>query len=215
MTELIFIFIGAFIVALSGALVPGPLLTVTIAESLKKGFKAGPLIIAGHALLEILLIIAILMGFKKFLTLPAVIIVIFFTGGVMLIYMGIKLLKEKNTDMQEENKTKLKKYKSNPVIKGIFVSLANPYWIIWWITIGLGYIIKALKYNYTGIAVFFGGHISADLVWYSFISFSVNRGRKKLTGLAFYQRLLAICGIFLILFGIWFIISGIAKILTV
>ena len=42
----------SFIVALSGALMPGPLLTVTVGEAARRGFWAGPLIMVGHALLE-------------------------------------------------------------------------------------------------------------------------------------------------------------------
>ncbi|MEA3507070.1 MAG: LysE family transporter [Elusimicrobiota bacterium] len=211
--ELILIFTGAFIVALSGALVPGPLLTITVAQSLKRGFKAGPLIIAGHAILELALITAILLGFKNFLGREAVIITVYFAGGIMLIYMGTKLFSANKIPSPEESDTPDKDYETHPVISGILVSLSNPYWLIWWITIGLGYIIKALKYKYMGLAFFFGGHITADLAWYSIVSFTISRGKTKITGTALYKNLITACGVFLILFGLWFIGSGLYKIL--
>ncbi len=67
MFELAAIFGGSFTLALSGALMPGPLLTVTVAESARIGFRAGPLLMTGHAVLELLLVIAIVYGLGPFL----------------------------------------------------------------------------------------------------------------------------------------------------
>ena len=47
--------ITSFIVALSGALMPGPLLTLTVGEAARR-VLGGPLIIVGHALLELALV---------------------------------------------------------------------------------------------------------------------------------------------------------------
>ena len=56
------IFGGSFTLALSGVLMPGPLLTVTIAESARRGFWAGPLLMTGHSILELLIVLAIFKG---------------------------------------------------------------------------------------------------------------------------------------------------------
>ena len=47
------IFISSFIIGFSGALTPGPVLSVTIVESSRRGFLAGPLITLGHGLAEL------------------------------------------------------------------------------------------------------------------------------------------------------------------
>ncbi len=52
--------VSSFVVALSGALMPGPLLTVTVGEATRRGFWAGPLIILGHGLLELTLVLLLL-----------------------------------------------------------------------------------------------------------------------------------------------------------
>ncbi len=39
------IFTTAFLIGLSGALLPGPLLTVAISESARQGFWTGPLLV--------------------------------------------------------------------------------------------------------------------------------------------------------------------------
>ncbi len=206
--EIFLIFTGSFIVALSGALMPGPLLTVTIVHSVKKGFIAGPLIILGHMILELSLLVGIVLGIQRFLLMSNIIKVIFIIGGAILIAMGIDFIINYKKNFIHTEKTSFNKVSSNSILSGIFVSLANPYWIIWWITIGLGYVIKALKYKFLGIAVFFAGHILADLSWYSFVSFTVSKGRKFLKDKV-YHTIILVCGFLLVLFGIWFLYEGI------
>ncbi|MFH1414963.1 MAG: LysE family transporter [Elusimicrobiota bacterium] len=208
--ELILIFTGAFIVALSGALMPGPLLTVTIAHSLKKGFIAGPLIIIGHMILEILLLLVIILGFQKYLLMPFVMKSVFFAGAGILFVMGVNLIRSSSHLSLDIEETDTKGLRLHPVIVGIIISFASPYWLVWWLTIGLGYVIKSLTYGLTGLLVFFSGHILADLAWYSFVSFSFSRGKKVLND-SIYRVFTRICGIFLVLIGIWFFYSGFMK----
>ncbi len=64
------------------------------------------------------------------------------------------------------------------ILKGILVSLMNPYWYIWWISIGAAFIIKSGKFELGGVTAFFTGHISADFIWYLFIGFLISTGRR-------------------------------------
>ena len=89
MFELAAIFGGSFTLALSGALMPGPLLTVTVSESTRIGFKAGPLLMTGHAVLELLLVIAIVYGLGPFLKSPSVMGIISLFGGGMLSFLPV------------------------------------------------------------------------------------------------------------------------------
>ncbi|MDD4550373.1 MAG: LysE family transporter, partial [Syntrophomonadaceae bacterium] len=83
------LFVTAFIVGLSGAMMPGPLLTLTITESARRGFIAGPLIVLGHAILELILVLALLAGAAVYLSQPGVTRIISILGGGFLIYLGI------------------------------------------------------------------------------------------------------------------------------
>jgi len=188
---------------------PGPLLTVTISESTKRGFKVGPLVILGHGILELALVVSIIFGLAPFLNKTSVFIVIAIAGSAILMWMALGMLKSIpkltltfNVD-DEQKKNKL-------VFSGLFLSLINPYWIIWWVSIGLGYILHSLKVGTLGVIFFFVGHILADLVWYTFISFSVSKGSSFLND-KMYKILIAVCAIFLVFFSIMFGYSGVRK----
>ncbi len=204
------IFGSSFVIALSGALMPGPVLTVTVSESARRGAKAGPLMIFGHGILELALVLALLGGLAPFFSRDEVFVVVSLVGGAILLWMACMMFKE-----LPELKLKFDHDDQRPrslVLSGILLSLANPYWLIWWATIGIGYIMYSVKFGVPGIIAFFTGHILADLAWYSLISFGVAKGRNFFTD-TFYRRLIGACASFLFVFSGYFFYSGLEKIL--
>jgi threonine/homoserine/homoserine lactone efflux protein len=207
--SLITIFFSSFIIAMSGALMPGPLLTVTVSESTRRGAIAGPLMILGHGILELALVIALLAGLAPLLVRDDVFIGIALAGGCTLMWMAISMFRSipglrLNLEAEAEKKNK------NLILAGILFSLANPYWTIWWASIGLGYILHSVKFGILGVAAFYLGHILADLAWYAFISLGVAKGRRFLSD-TFYRRLIGGCASFLVIFACYFFYSGIDK----
>jgi threonine/homoserine/homoserine lactone efflux protein len=95
----------------------------------------------------------------------------------------------------------------HPVVLGVLMSVSNPYWTLWWATIGLGYLVAAMKYGLAGLVVFFLGHIAADFLWYSLVSFGVSRGKTLLRDKG-YQIMIRVCGLFLVAFGAWFLFTA-------
>ena len=61
------IFVTCFAVGLSGAVTPGPLLVYDIRGALIRGLNAGPLIAAGHSVLELLVVIGLAIGVARFM----------------------------------------------------------------------------------------------------------------------------------------------------
>ena len=204
--ELAVIFGGSFTLALSGALMPGPLLTVTIAESARRGFMTGPLLMVGHALLELALVVAIIFGLGPLLKMPPVMGGIALLGGAILLWMGVRMVRTAGSLSMDSDRTTLG-VSSSPVLTGILISLSNPYWILWWVTIGLGYLLTAMKLGVLGVGIFFIGHITADFIWYSMVSFGVSRGKRIIKDKA-YQVIIRLCGLFLIGFGGGFLLAG-------
>ncbi|HZK18439.1 MAG TPA: LysE family transporter [Clostridia bacterium] len=210
--ELIYIAGTAFVVAFSGAMMPGPLLTVTITETVRRGFIAGPLLILGHGVLELALILALVFGLAAFLTLDIVGKLVALIGGAFLIWMGFGMARDVyrgriSLEIIRGDQRAGGPRGMHPVLAGILVSLANPYWILWWATIGLGYITLSLKQGTAGVASFFGGHIMADLIWYSLISAAVVGGGRMLNVKVF-RAVILVCGVFLVFLGGSFVYLG-------
>jgi threonine/homoserine/homoserine lactone efflux protein len=150
----------SFVVGLSGALTPGPLLVVTINKSLEGGFRTGGLTVFGHFILEAPLILLICLGLDTFLNQAWLKGAIAIIGGAGLIILGgytifsawkkkikypLNTIREKQTkddaelvsptnDLEEKNWKQ--RMLNNPVVLGLTATASNPFYWIWWITIG-------------------------------------------------------------------------------
>jgi len=194
----------SFAAGLSGALVPGPMLTVTISDSLRKGSIAGPLVVSGHIITEMMLIILIISGLRWLIESPMIALIIGILGGSVLIFMGLKLFKT-NPKLYELDK-ELKSNHSS-IADGIITSLSNPYFFIWWATIGFAFMFKGLEIaGLFGLIGFLLGHWSADISWYSMISFFTSKGSQIMNRHS-YTLIMKICGVFLVTLGLYFITS--------
>ncbi|NLO88992.1 MAG: LysE family transporter [Clostridia bacterium] len=206
------LFVTALAVGFSGAVVPGPLLTITIDRSLKQGFVAGPLVVLGHGLLEIATAVGMFFGLGLFLRQPSVSRFIAVCGGMVLIWMGtgmIRGIKGTAAAYKEGNPKDKKGFWGSPVTAGIMGSLSNPYWFLLWATVGAAFIVESFKWGVLGFAAFFSGHILSDLLWYSAVSLAVTAGRRVFSD-SVYKGITVLCGTFLIIIAIYFIWSGIS-----
>jgi threonine/homoserine/homoserine lactone efflux protein len=132
-------------------------------------------------------------------------------GAGLLWWMGLGLLKSSrhsHLKFDSQGDSDL-----NPVMAGVLMSAANPYWLIWWLTIGLGYVMFSMQYGWLGVALFFIGHILADFAWYTLVSGAVAQGRRFISDRV-YQGFLAGCGVFLFGFGGYFAVQGVKFLLN-
>jgi len=213
------IFSFSFLVALTGAMSPGPLLTYTIIKSIKsdkRGYLIGLWVIVGHAILEMGIIFILLLGFSFALKNTYVVKTIGVLGGLILVYFGFSIirsiyLKNIGTSFLENSKSENTNEQSfqnrgleNPVIGGILVSMSNPYWWVWWATIGFAFMVqfKISFKQWPELLAFFLGHEAGDLVWYLLISFLAFFGLRHLNRKIYYG-VLFLCGAFMIFFGLY------------
>jgi len=208
------IFAISFIVALTGALSPGPVLTFTIYKSLKskKGYLSGLFIVLGHSVLEFTLIILLLLGASIFFQNIIFLISIGIVGGIVLVIFGIFTVRDTykkqfgvDFTVNEQN---MSRFRGNSFIGGIFYSITNPYWEFWWAVTGLTLMInlKVSFQNPLGLLLFFLGHELGDFIWYVPISIFIYFGGKSLNPKV-YKYALLVCGAFMIIFGIYLVFN--------
>jgi len=203
------IFLSALIIGFSGAMMPGPMLGVTIDGSLKRGSVAGPLVVSGHGILELMLVIIMASGLKDFFANPKVAGLIGLVGGGFLMWMGYGMVKSairKTVSIQGNAEGRFSA--QNLVLAGAAVSITNPYFIMWWATTGMELIRQAYTLGFLGVAFFYVGHILSDLIWYSAVSVGVSRGKKILSDFV-YRWIIFALGLFLIGFSLYFMYSGV------
>jgi len=148
------------------------------------------------------MVIIIVFGLSNFINKPYIIKIISIAGITILFIFGINMLKSiKNISLKIKQKEEEKE--DNLILLGITMSIANPYWSIWWLTIGLGLVLGASRLGALAIGLFFVGHILADLIWYSIVSLTISKGKRLITD-RIYKIIVSICGITLIGFGLYF-----------
>jgi threonine/homoserine/homoserine lactone efflux protein len=211
------IFVSSFIIALSGALMPGPLLAVTIRDTTRRGFVAAPLLVLGHGILELGLLALLLLGLAEWLKGEAATTVIALAGCGALLWMAAAMAREVRSlrfDAGAVDAPLARKGGAGsllrPVADGVVASISNPYWSLWWATIGLGYLALSRSQGLTGVAFFFAGHILADAAWFMFVGLTVSAGRGRFTDRV-YRGVVGVCAGFLFFFALSFGYFGVTK----
>ena len=193
-------------ISLSGVMMPGPMFAVTVAKSYKSQF-AGTQIALGHAIVEIPLIFLIYFGFARFFEEELVQIILYLVGAVMLLWLGVSMFRARVGVIE-----KGKDLAYNAVVAGVVTSLFNPFFILWWATIGIMLIRNSLDFGLTGFALFIPVHWLCDLIWLSFVSILIYR-TQSLWGRIFQEWLFISCSLLLIGFGGWFLILGLQLVI--
>jgi threonine/homoserine/homoserine lactone efflux protein len=199
MYELLQMVLLGFVIGLTGALAPGPTLVATINASIAGDWTTGMKVSLGHAIVELFLVILILLGLAT-VALPYT-TVIAGIGGIALVVFGILTIKgsRKATMRTSEVQTI-----ANPYMAGLVTSAANPYFWIWWLSIGSAMVIAGLEGGLALAGAFMVGHWTADIAWYTLVSTGVSKG-KTLFSDTVYQKIMGLCGIFLIVFGVYYL----------
>ena len=193
-------------ISFSGVMMPGPMFAMTLAKSYKSPW-AGPLIALGHAVIEVPLILLIYFGFARFFENSTVQMVMSIVGGAMIIYLGISMFRARVEVVRGS-----KDLPYNALVAGIITSGFNPFFLLWWATIGSMLIMKFLDFGLGpwGLVLFIVIHWMCDLVWLSFVSITFYK-THSFWGKGVQEWLFSACSAILIGFGIWFIISGVQQ----
>lgn len=212
--SLIKIFFASLFLGFSGAVMPGPMFSITVSGAATRGFKTGPLVSLGHVSIE-LFIVAGLFFFTttlgSFLQSSAFTRPVNLIGGIVLILMGGAMVWSiKTISLQKEIEKRNSSPGVHPYLGGILTSLSNPYFYIWWAAIGLPLFLFSMNYKALGAVTFYLGHISADFLWFGLVALIVAWGRRFINDLG-YRIIIGVCAAILIVFGGLFFYQGLTD----
>ena len=190
-------------ISASGVMSPGPLFTANIVYGLKEGKIAGLKIAMGHTVVEFPLIVFLGLGTISLETFPEYRILITVIGAIgLFVFAGLQIKSIFGKDFR--NKTNSNK---NSFLAGIFLSALNPFFIIWWLTIGIVLITESITlWGFSGILILFIFHIWMDYVWLFAVAGFASKAKNILSNNN-YKILIAGLSILLVYFGIQFLLQ--------
>ncbi|UCB46586.1 MAG: LysE family transporter [Spirochaetota bacterium] len=192
----------SMLISLTGVMAPGPITAVTVGKG-NESPHAGALIAIGHSIIEFPLMVAIFYGFGYLIELSYVKASIALMGGLFLVVMAIGMIRAIRTARLESGK-----YISSSLVAGILLSAGNPYFLIWWITIGAAMVMRSVQFGIFGFITFAMAHWICDFVWCYFLSALAFKGRQFF-GNVFQKAVFGVCGAFLLFLSGKFIFDGV------
>ena len=201
MSDIIEFAIIVIIISASGVMSPGPLFAANITYGLKQGTKAGIKIAIGHSIVELPLVILLGIGILSLEIFPEFKTIISILGAITLFVFAFIQIKS----TLKKNKKSETKLKQGPIITGVLLSALNPFFIIWWLTIGLKLISDAMAiWAFVGILIVFVLHVWMDFVWLGSTAFLISKSKKIISNTNYKIIMLAL-SVILIYFGITFL----------
>jgi threonine/homoserine/homoserine lactone efflux protein len=193
------------ITSLSGVMMPGPMFAVTLAKSMKSPW-AGVLVSLGHAVVEVPIILLVYFGLAQFFQKDIVQLVLGVLGGGMIVWMAVGLFRARRQMAREGKDTSY-----NAFVAGILMSGLNPFFLVWWVTVGTLLLMNFLDaVGSWGLPFFIVVHWLCDLVWLSLVSFTVYR-THSFWGERVQEWVFIVLSLALLYFGVWFIVKGVIN----
>ena len=204
MEELLGFAAVVIIISASGVMAPGPLFAANIFYGIKGGTKAGLKMAYGHTVVELPLIILLGIGAFSLETFPEFRTYIAIIGAVGLFAFAAIQLKQ----VFRDNVELTTQTKHGPFLAGIMLSALNPFFIIWWLTIGFKLISDSLIFwSFWGIGIMFLFHIWMDYAWLSSTAMLSSKISKILSNRSFKFLSIGLSAA-LVYFGITFLIDA-------
>ena len=198
----IFSFLGLVVViSASGVMSPGPLFAANVMYGLREGKISGIKMAMGHTIVEFPLILLLGVGFFSIESIPEIRTAITILGAAGLFVFAI--LQIRSVTKQKFNLET--RSGQGPFVAGILLSALNPFFIIWWLTIGLVLISESIQnFGIIGIVILFLFHIWMDYAWLFTIAAFSSKAKNYLSKRNFKIIIIGL-SVVLIYFGIDFL----------
>lgn len=164
------------VVSASGVMAPGPLLAANIAHGMAGGARAGLSVAAGHAAVELPLVLAVAAGAVSLATVPGAERAIAVAGAAgLFVFAAVQA-----RDSLKKGGGAAAPGRS-PLVSGALMTGLNPFFLVWWMTVGLKLISDAAReWSAPGVLAMFGMHVWMDFAWLAATAYLASRGGKLL-----------------------------------
>ena len=149
---------------------------------------------------EFPLMILIVLGMDKILKSTSTQVVIGLAGGTFLLIMAIQML----NSLRQAVSQAAKPTKGGPIAAGVLLSAGNPYFVLWWATVGLALATTARGLGVWAFVLFAVLHWLCDLAWLCALSWASFKG-SVLLGPIIQRIVLVMCSVALLAFGAFFV----------
>ncbi|NIR87008.1 LysE family transporter [Candidatus Bathyarchaeota archaeon] len=208
--DLLTLIVTVVIISVSGALAPGPLFFATISHGTKSGAKGGLAFSIAHTIIEfplvILLAISVAFGSQTIADESIIKLPVAVAGGLALLILGALQIRSGLSSKFDASRGCGVSSK-NPLLVGLVLTGLNPFFIVWWLTVGLKLIIDAWALAFlAGVGIMYLSHIWMDYVWLIAVAYFAKMG-MNIVGAKRYKVVVIVFGAVLIFFGFLFLAS--------
>jgi threonine/homoserine/homoserine lactone efflux protein len=201
-------FIGTVVVVTaSGALAPGPLFFTNITHGTRSGARGGFVFSVGHTIFELGLVLVLALTLQTVANEPLIKIVVGVVGGVALLLFGLLQIRGA-LKPEPTSASKIGTSLRHPLLIGTVFTALNPYFLIWWLTVGMTLIVNALALaSFAGVLIMYVSHVWMDYAWLTGTAYLAKKGTSLVGGRG-YRIIMLVFGAILILFGVYFLVSS-------
>ena len=197
--------LSAVTISLTGVMSPGPMTAAALAAGARHR-HAGVVMALGHAVVEFPLMVLIIAGVGRFFQIESVKIAIGLIGGGFLVLLGLQMLR----DARKPAALAVLTPRRGAFVTGIVLTAGNPYFLLWWATVGLALTTQASQLGLVAFALFGVVHWLCDLVWLEVLSQASFRGARVFSEKS--QRfVLGVCGVALLFFAATFVWDAVSR----
>ncbi len=170
-----FLTIG-FVLGLSAGFAPGPLLTLVISETLRHNVRAGIKVAIAPFITDLPIIIVSVLIISRITDSHTLLAVISFCGAIFIAKMGVDNIRMQPQQQPQESSS------SNSTYKGILTNLLSPHPYLFWLTVGVPIMSKAMLQSVGMVAVFLASFYALLVGSKVILAIVVGRSKTFLSG---------------------------------
>jgi threonine/homoserine/homoserine lactone efflux protein len=190
---------------------PGPLFAANVLQGTRGGARSGFIISIGHMLVELPLVMLMALGISSLLNFPGFATVVGLIGGSALIIFGVLQIRDVTKSSFGNEPVESAGQQKKSLMLGVALTGLNPFFIVWWLTVGLGLVVQAVELGaLLGVLIMYASHVWMDYAWLTGTAYLAARG-KTLIQARGYRLLLIGLALLLIYFGAGFILRTVFQ----